>query len=76
MSVVIVAYSGSKDIGDMSKGGQGTYNYIGYQKADKSAIYAQSQNDFEKKGFGQRPFILIDWQNSHNWIGTVLFALP
>ena len=73
-----VVYKGSDDLGDKSKYGQGTYDYIGFQKEDKSAIYAQSQADYDKKHIedGHRSVILIDWQNSHNWIGTVLFALP
>ena len=68
-----VVYKGSDELGDKSKYGQGTYDYIGFQKEDKSAIYAQSQADYDKKHIedGHRSVILIDWQNSHNWRGMV-----
>ena len=72
-NTVTVVYKGSDELGDKSKYGQGTYNYIGFQKEDKSAIYAQSQADYDKKHIedGHRSVILIDWQNSHNWRGMV-----
>ena len=44
--------------------------YIGNIVDDGSAIYAQSDKDYEKYPL-DRSFILIDWQGGRNWIGTV-----
>ena len=74
VSVVNVVYEGSDKLGVDSMNGQGTYDVIGHQKEDLSAIYAQSQSDWEKHESGNRPLILIDWQNSKNWIGTVIIS--
>jgi len=70
ISTVTVVYEGKKEIGSNSKNGAGTYNYIGYQLDDKSAIYAQSQEDFDKHKTSQRPVILKNLHGDKNWIGT------
>ena len=74
VSTVSVVYEGKKEIGSNSKNGEGTYNYIGYQLDDKSAIYAQSQEDFDKHQNGQRSVILRNLHGDKNWIGTVMIV--
>lgn len=71
-----MAYEGSEELGKDSKDGQGTYLYIGYQTAGKSAIYAQSDSDYEKgRKTGLRSVILINFHGSKNWIGAVIIVL-
>ena len=74
ISSVHVVYSGSEDLGDNSIYGQGTYNLIGKDKNDDSAIYAQSQKDHDKKHLSGWSFILRSGYNKE-WIGTVMIFI-
>ena len=72
-----MAYEGSEELNVASKNGKGTYEYIGYEMSGKSAIYAQSQEDYEKgQKTGARSVILQNFHGSKNWIGTVIIVLP
>ena len=65
-------YLGTEILGKNSKYGQGTYIYIGNNVDDGTAIYAQSDEDYNKYPLDGRSVILIDWQGDNTWIGTVM----
>ena len=73
-STINVAYDGSKELNDESKENLGTYEQVAYQLEDKSAIYAQSKKDYEGQSY--RSVILLNWQSTETWIGTVMIVLP
>ena len=70
-----MTYNKSEELGTHSKYGQGTYFYIGNNVDDGTAIYAQSDEDYDKYPLDGRSVILIDWQGDNTWIGTVMLFL-
>ena len=66
--------TGSEDVlGVKSFYGQGTYNLIGRDTDDDTAIYAQSQKDHDKKNLDAYWSVIA--RVNKEWIGTVMIDL-
>ena len=72
-SVTVVVTGSEEKLGVKSFYGQGTYNLIGRNTDDDTAIYAQSQKDHDKKSV-DASWSVIERVNKE-WIGTVMIDL-
>ena len=72
-SVTVVVTGSESELGVKSYYAQGTYNLIGRNTDDDTAIYAQSQKDHDKKSV-DASWSVIERVNKE-WIGTVMIDL-
>ena len=72
-SVTVVVTGSEAELGVKSYYAQGTYNLIGRNTDDDTAIYAQSQKDHDKKSV-DASWSVIERVNKE-WIGTVMIDL-
>ena len=72
-SITVVVTGSKQTLGLKSAYGQGTYNLIGTNTDDDTAIYAQSQKDHDKKDVDA--FWSVIARLNNEWIGTVIIDL-